>query len=72
MVASQNGTNGALPPEVADKQSVASPAPPPAQTISAGTPSLTICIKACVDNALDEIALYDRQIRLWGVKAQEK
>lgn len=21
---------------------------------------------------LDEIALYDRQIRLWGVKAQEK
>ena len=25
-----------------------------------------------VDGNLDEIALYDRQIRLWGVKAQEK
>lgn len=24
------------------------------------------------DTTLDEIALYDRQIRLWGVKAQEK
>lgn len=23
-------------------------------------------------HGLDEIALYDRQIRLWGVKAQEK
>jgi molybdopterin/thiamine biosynthesis adenylyltransferase len=25
-----------------------------------------------IEGKLDEIALYDRQIRLWGVKAQEK
>ncbi|GKZ18675.1 hypothetical protein AbraIFM66951_007695 [Aspergillus brasiliensis] len=40
----------------------------PAQTISAvETDDLTFSW-----NATDEIALYDRQIRLWGVKAQEK
>ncbi|KAI9776231.1 MAG: hypothetical protein M1835_005583 [Candelina submexicana] len=53
MVATQNGTNGALPAEDAASETIASVAQ--AQTISA-----------------DEIALYDRQIRLWGVKAQEK
>lgn len=28
--------------------------------------------RGSTDPGLDEIALYDRQIRLWGVKAQEK
>jgi len=29
-------------------------------------------LQSSTDPDLDEIALYDRQIRLWGVKAQEK
>lgn len=42
-----------------------------AQSISAGMSyrqgSIELMLKL-----LDEIALYDRQIRLWGVQAQEK
>lgn len=43
------------------------------QSITAGRPH--ICLGPVVHlhvTQLDEIALYDRQIRLWGVKAQEK
>lgn len=43
------------------------------QSITAGRPH--ICIEPVLHlhvTQLDEIALYDRQIRLWGVKAQEK
>lgn len=46
------------------------------QTISAGESKMDLsgrsaeAVVSCV--TLDEIALYDRQIRLWGVKAQEK
>lgn len=29
-------------------------------------------LRILTNSALDEIALYDRQIRLWGVQAQEK
>jgi hypothetical protein len=44
------------------------------QGISAGkSRSLYIHQKAVTDSSFaDEIALYDRQIRLWGVTAQEK
>jgi hypothetical protein len=53
------------------------------QTISAGMclsiylpqgviPVLDTVLKADTLRLEDEIALYDRQIRLWGVKAQEK
>jgi ubiquitin-like 1-activating enzyme E1 A len=43
-----------------------------AQTISAGTYSLAFRWISGLMSLPDEIALYDRQIRLWGVKAQEK
>lgn len=44
------------------------------QGISAGkSRSLHLHQEAVTDSSfVDEIALYDRQIRLWGVKAQEK
>ena len=44
------------------------------QPISAGTFQYTRCsdLKSPTFWVLDEIALYDRQIRLWGVRAQER
>ncbi|KAL8723456.1 MAG: hypothetical protein Q9225_000287 [Loekoesia sp. 1 TL-2023] len=44
---------------------------PQAQAISAGTRN-EICKDDIGLHFIDEIALYDRQIRLWGVRAQEK
>ena len=45
----------------------------PTEGISAGKVQLPLTIESSTltPNA-DEIALYDRQIRLWGVQAQEK
>ena len=43
------------------------------QSISAGMIENPVeCAKNCRLTSPDEIALYDRQIRLWGVQAQEK
>ena len=51
-----------------------SEAQPQAQPISAGEliTTSTIYGLGLISICIDEIALYDRQIRLWGVKAQEK
>lgn len=50
--------------------------PDNSQSISAGmcqyTPSIACDFRAPTFRVLDEIALYDRQIRLWGVRAQER
>lgn len=43
------------------------------QSISAGMiDNIVECAKKYRLTSPDEIALYDRQIRLWGVQAQEK
>lgn len=45
----------------------------PVQSISAGELQLFKILGSRPDvHQTDEIALYDRQIRLWGVEAQEK
>lgn len=62
-------TNGTFPADDAAGQTVAAIAE--ADKISAGRsdPVLPVLV---LSGATDEIALYDRQIRLWGVQAQEK
>jgi len=62
--------NGALPAEDAPGEVTAAIAQ--AQTISAGTSLLSSMHMIDDLLLLDEIALYDRQIRLWGVQAQER
>jgi hypothetical protein len=43
------------------------------QPITAGRLTISVYLTLWVKlTTADEIALYDRQIRLWGVKAQEK
>jgi ubiquitin-like 1-activating enzyme E1 A len=62
-------TNGTFPAEDAAGQTVAAIAE--ADKISAGKSDCT-AERAPLRLEPDEIALYDRQIRLWGVQAQEK
>lgn len=71
MAAADVASNGTVPANDNAGELVASIAQ--AQTISAGnTSTFRYCKLAYANHAEDEIALYDRQIRLWGVKAQEQ
>ena len=65
-------TNGAPPNGDAAGDTLA--AVTQAQTISAGKQPIRAPNVEITDDSWcpDEIALYDRQIRLWGVKAQER
>lgn len=63
-------TNGVFPGSDAAGQTVAAIAQ--AETISAGECPLAMQCMLRLTPFSDEIALYDRQIRLWGVQAQEK
>lgn len=67
--AAANGTNGTFPAADAAGQTVAAIAQ--AETISAGK-TVFRRLSGPANSETDEIALYDRQIRLWGVQAQEK
>jgi ubiquitin-like 1-activating enzyme E1 A len=62
--------NGTFPADDAAGQTVA--AIVESEKISAGRDSFQPQPRIELITLTDEIALYDRQIRLWGVKAQEK
>lgn len=62
--------NGTFPAPDAAGETVAAIAQ--ADAISAGSIHSPIYMSIASNTIADEIALYDRQIRLWGVQAQEK
>ena len=67
-------TNGFIEPlQQSNLMASNNPADGVSQSITAGKPNICIGpVPHLQVTRLDEIALYDRQIRLWGVKAQEK
>lgn len=74
MAADEVASNGAVQADDAAADLVSSTAQAQAQSISAGIISLQspTSTPPAHQFSADEIALYDRQIRLWGVQAQEK
>jgi hypothetical protein len=74
--AAMAGVNGDAASNVAQLNGVSTQTAsvaPPSESISAGGPcSGSILRRQANLTFIDEIALYDRQIRLWGVQAQEK
>ena len=67
-----NATNGTIPAEDAAGQTVAAIAQ--AEALDAGKTAFEYDVfhNPNANTKIDEIALYDRQVRLWGIEAQER